>query len=680
MSTPTYPGDRNNEPNPNQEQSRDLALINQPAGGIEFRNVKDDEMVTIYHKNGSLLRFNKKSTDLLHTQDKREHIMGDSHLQVNGNVVEIFDKNVETISYGDSINKVGDVDKWQPYSEEYRKLIKEIHDIKRLFEIKRVKYHNFIDQAPEQTKDGSLAPCPIEKTKSKVLYTVAPMLYTPTPKAPCLRTIMTVADPIQEYKTVSGGGGKMFGSGWECFTCWGTGYSPSSQDGIWSEEKLKKEITQKRIDIQEKLFEVEKHLGQNKHREGGTQINKVSKDYVGVIGLAFNDFESFRRDPKGKLVPYGIKIDPFGSGLYTQYRESTLIEHVHVDRMPGGMVDLTISDSLSLIVGSNGINIKSTGPAEFYSPMFNIASEQFNLNSRGELTIGGERVDISGEIITIRPRKVEREIENAKGEIVDPLPANFKSKTEPEQQVFIDGNLNVGLNAIIKGGMHVEGEVSLLHITAPLEYQITETDFEFGNQKNCDLDPTVDNDCSEPSKSPTYADIVPGCLIGYCVVGSGSSAGTWPVFSICAPNSVLVHPHHHYFKNLPLKLIRDNIEVNMTVGDKTETKILDPHSVVRSIGSRNNFADTVNAKPVVNSTTNNTVHEKFGGSACKPLEISNGNWEEPNQNETFPPGEGVRTSSYPDSVIFEKVKELEKSLEEKYKELQKIIDQLSKNN
>ena len=680
MSTPTYQGDRNNDPTPNQEPSRDLALINQPAGGIEFRNVKDDEIVTFYHKNGSLLRFHKKGTDILHTEDKREVVNGDTHIQYNGNVVEIFDKSRETINLGDSLNKTGDVDKWQPYSEEYRNKLRELHNIKRLFEIRRVGYKNFIDQAPDQTKEGTLAECPIEKTVSKILYTVTPTIYIPTSKSACSRSIMAVADPIQQYKEVSGKGGKMFENGWECLTCWGTGYSPSSQDGIWSSEKLKDAITKKRIEIQESLFEIEKHLGQNKHREGGSKIDTISKDYVGMIGLAFNDFESFRRDPKGKLVPYGVKIDPFGSGLYTQYRECSLIEHVHVDKLPGGSLDLTICDGASLIIGSNGLNLKTTGPYELFSPIINTTSEFINQSSRGEFLISGERVDISGEIITLRPKRVEREIEDNKGEVVDPLPANLKRKTEPEQQVFVDGNLQVGLNAVIKGGMHVEGEVSLMHITAPLEYQITETDFEFGVQANCLLDPTIDGDCKEPPKSPTYADIVPGCLIGYAVVGSGSSAGTWPVFSICAPNSVLVHPHHHYFKNIPLKLIRDNIESEITVGDKTEIKTLDPHSVVRAIGARNNFADTVNAKPVKHSITNNTVHEKFGGSSCETLVINNSNWKEANQNESYPDGEGVRTSKYPDSTLFDKVKELEKKLEEKYKELQEKIDNLSKNN
>lgn len=677
MSTPTYPGDRSNEPAVNEQVARDLVLINQPSGGLEFRNTKDDEAVTLYHKNGSVIRFNKFSNDYLHTLDKREHVMGDLHVEVNGNVVQIYDKDVETIHLGDKINRVGDVAKWQKHTDEYKKIISDLHDIKRLFEMKRVKVHNFIDQAPDQTKSGALAPCPTEATTSRTLYTVKPTVYVKAEKFPCSRTTMGLIEPEMEFIDVIGGGGKMFDGGWECFTCWGTGNSPSSQDGIWDEETVKQQIAQKRVDIQKQLFDTEKELGQNKHRNGGAQIDQVSKDLTQIIGLTFNDFESFRRDPKGKLVPYGVKIDPFGTGLYVQYRESALVEHVHVDKLPGGAHTIIANDSFKLIAGSNGMSLKSTGPAEIFSPILNISSEDISMNSRGGFVIGGERVDISAEIITLRPKRVQRTIEDAAGNTVNPLPANLRGETEPEQQLFIDGNLNVGMNIIAKGGAHIEGEVSLQHVTAPLEYQITETDFEWGTQVNCLMDPTVDEDCTEPVKSATRGDIVPGCLIGNCIVGSGSSAGIWPVYSVCSTNSVIVHPHHHYFKNLPLKLIRDNVDVQVTVGDKQATKTLDPNSVVRAIGARNNFALPVVPKPVQNSTTNNTVHEKFGGSLCAPLVIDNGNWEESNRNDTLPKGEGVRTSNYPDEDLFERVKELEKKLEAKYKELEEKLNALN---
>lgn len=675
MSTPTYPGDRNNEPKENLEPTRDLSIINQPAGGLEFVNTRDDEMVTFYHKNGSYVRMHKFANDTLNTLDKREHTQGDCRLEVNGNQININHKDVEDINLGDKLIKIGDVDHWQQYLVDYKKLSREIHDIKRLFELKRVKVHNFIDQAPEQTKSGALVECPAETIKSKILYTVAPTVYIPAIKKPCEHVSPGIIENECKYHTIGGSGGKMYEEGWECFTCWGTGDSPSSQDGEWSKEGLKDKITQKRIDIQEKMFDLEKKWGMNQHREGGSKIEKISKDYVGVVGLAFNDFESFRKDPKGKLVPYGVKIDPFGTGVYTQYRESSLVEHVHVDRLPGGSYSLTVSDGYELIVGSNGINMKTSGPMEMYAPIIDITSENINLHSRGELALGGERVDISAEIITLRPKKVKREIEDASGSPIGSLPANEMDKTEEENPVLIDGNLNVTGNSIIKGGMHVEGELSVHHITAPCEYHITDECFEWGKQENCAIDEENNNDpCQEPVQSTVYADIVPGCLIGLAICPDG----VCPVISLCSPNSVKVHPHFHYYKTLPMKLIRDNIEVEITVGGKTDTKTVDPHGAVRVVGARNNFSKPVLAKPVKNSISRTTVLEKFTGSVCDPLVIENGNWEESNEADTLPEGEGVRTSNYTDEKIFERVKELEEKLTERYKELQKKIDELEK--
>src|SRR5438105_3519890 len=108
--TPTYPADRSNDPKANNFPFRDLALVNQPSGGTEYVNTKDDEMVTHYYRDGSFLRFQKFGTDLLVTKDKREHVMGDSHTEVIGDVVQIYDKNVETITLGDSLVKTGDID------------------------------------------------------------------------------------------------------------------------------------------------------------------------------------------------------------------------------------------------------------------------------------------------------------------------------------------------------------------------------------------------------------------------------------------------------------------------------------------------------------------------------------------------------------------------------------------
>ena len=675
-TSPTYPGDRSNEPEKNQEPFRDLAIINQPAGHLEFINTKDDEMMDLGYRDGSFYRFNKFAIDEFAKNDKRVHIMGDSRTEIGGNVVNIFNKNVENIQLGDSITKVGDVDKWQSYQEKIKAEYRDLHDDKQLFEIKRVKVHNYIDQAPAQEKSGTLAACPIEATTSKMIYTVNPTIFTPSVKSVCGHQPMSLRDNETIFKSIDGSGGKISSEGWGCLCCWGTGDSPSSQDGDWDVETVKAKIAQKKVDIQDKILDFEKHLGQNSHRDGGTEMEKISKDYFGMFGLAFNDFESFRKDPKGKLVPATLKVDPFGSKIYVNYRESSLVENVNVERFPGGNYDLVVCDGYNLTVGSNGINIKTTGSAEIFAPIINITAEDLTLNSRGDFRIGGERVDITAEIITLRPKKKVREIEDASGNTAE-LPANGKTETEEEQQVLIDGGLGVATNLIVKGGSHLEGEVTLQHVTAPCEYLITEADFEYGLQSNCSMDSeNATDECSEPFYSSTYADIIPGCIIGYAIVASGSSAGAWPVYSTCAPNSVMVHPHRHFYKSMPLKLVRDNIETEVTVGDMIETKTINPNAVIRAIGALNNKTVPVLPKPVQNSKTEHTVLNKFGGSSCDKLVIGE-SWGEANESDTLPEGEGVRTASYTDAQLFDKVKELEDKLESKYKELQEKLAKLT---
>lgn len=669
-----YPSKFSNDPRSSEDVLRDMSLLNQPAGCIEFINTKGEETITFAHKNGTYDRYDKFGKETLITRGERKHVVGDSYTHNQGNVVNMYDQGVETIILGDEIVKVGDPEKWQPLIEEFKKKIKTIHEDQRLFELKRTKKHNSIDQSSLQTKSGTLAPCPTDAVIGKFLKSEEPSeVIARAIKSSCFRSIFEFMPTEDIYEEIPVGGGE------NCFTCWGTGLSPSSQDGIWSKEGIKNQIKAKREKLQKELYDIEKQLGQAKNPSGGSKIHNISKDMILNIGLAFNDLESFRRDPKGKLVPYGVKIDPFGGSVYTQYRESPLVEIVDVERFPGGAYEINANNNLRLTAGSGGLDLKTSGMLDIYSPVMTVTSETILFNSRGEIALAAERLDFSGDIITLRPNKVVRNIEDASGGNAS-LAANAKDITEPEQHVLVDGNLNVAMNAIIRGGLHTEGELTVHHITAPLEYQITESDFEINQQVQC-MAPTGDEEiCVDTlQKGPTHADILKGCLIGYAIVGGGSSAGSWPVISECAPNSVLVHPHFHTFKNLPLKLLEGVNEMEITVGAKTEVVELAPHDALRAIGARNNFANVVLAQPVKDSTTPTTVIEKLGGK-CDPLVIDNCSWTEPNRNDDRPAGEGTGTSNYSPEDMIKRIKDLEVQLEQMYADVKKQLDQSSSKN
>lgn len=73
-----YPGKYSNDPKGSEEIYKDKAVLNQPAGNIEFVNTKDEESVTVTHKSGSHYKLDKFGKDELVSRDSREHVIGDS--------------------------------------------------------------------------------------------------------------------------------------------------------------------------------------------------------------------------------------------------------------------------------------------------------------------------------------------------------------------------------------------------------------------------------------------------------------------------------------------------------------------------------------------------------------------------------------------------------------------------
>lgn len=627
------PGEASGEP------YRGRSDIRQPSGGLEFINTKNEEVATFYYSGGSFLRFSKFSSDFFSPVSHQSHVYGDSFETVNKNKSLHVDGTIEEVHHGDRLNKTGDFDKTQKYGEEWLKASRELHNMKRRFEIKRCSFHNKIDQAEGQSKSGSGATCPTESSKITTLYTAQASIWTPSQKTNEGVQLASLQDCVQMYQEKGGGGGKVFSDGWHCMTCGGDGISPSSQDGRWEPDEIKSKIKDKIVELTDVLAKAEEKFGTSKYPNGGNDIRTSNKNVVEQIGTVFNTLESYRKDPKGKLVPYGMKVDPLGGGIYKQYRESPLIETVHVDHVPGGQYHLNVCDKYTLTVGSNGISMKTSGNIKCFGVQTDILSERTTIHARSELILGAERLDITGDIITIRPRKTQRSIEDASGNPKN-LPAYGGTTTQPEQQVLIDGNLNVSLNAIIAGGMHVEGEFSVQHITAPCEYQITDTDFEIGQQPR-----GVDGECGlvtlevvgeeienqeDVEKDTTHADLLPGSWIGYneyllhrtelafcpCCDSPHYHDIIFPcklinIISRRAPNTIEVHPHYHWFKNVPLNLIRDATQMEITVGGATAGGNIDANSAVRSVGARNNFAAKSTPLPTKNSKTTNSSIEKI---------------------------------------------------------------------
>ena len=649
-----YPSKYSSDPANSADKLRNLSLINQPAGYLEFINTKDEEVTTLGHKTGSYDRFYKDGRESLVVGKKRQKITEDEYHTVGGNYTFGVEQNVETFVLGDVNDKIGDVAKWQEYVEKYKQLLTDYHNDVRKFEVQRATYENVIDQSPGQSKSGTHARCPIHGTQSKTLITSsASFLGSGSLTSPTCRQIQQITQTQDSYQNIAGGGK-------DCFICGGTLLSPSSQDGIFIPDPAKAQLITKRVELQKQLYDIEKHLGQNKNPQGGSKFLTIAKDYILSVGLVMNDLESFRRDSIGKLVPCGVKIDPAGTNLYIQYKESPLVEVVDVEKIPGGSFEIQANHNFNLVAGSGGIMMKTSGQMQLGGTLFTAAMENILLSSRSEIALAAKRIDFNADIISIRPNEI-------------------KGKLGTEQQLLIDSNLNVGINAVVKGGLHVEGEVSLHHVTAPLEWHTTESDFELAIQKEptpigipppqgeCKPDGSccpgpysgmngqkIAADTSGKTRGTTYGDILAGAYIGRAIgKDSNGDDHCLEVYSVDSPNVVCMHPHYHNFPSLPLTLQNQG---NM-------------HDNVRKVGANNNTNIPFIATQIFDKLA--------------PLSTSAGQQNAPigqGQKDTLPIGEGVRTANYTRQQIEQKMQALASQMESQYSDLKKQLSNLSQFN
>lgn len=553
----------------NTEQYRNKYVLNQKGGAIEIINSDNKEIMKFTHYSGSFKEFNNHTTTELATHNDQKLVLEDQYLTVRGYQNMYVEHDVDSIIRGDSYRKIGNMK--EEYMKKWYEIGSVISDYKQLFEIKRtaaVKDNNRKLTSSQQTKSGSHSACPVcaakvtttggHGTQEKYWHLNNKFNSTEVTQiragdkgqtwgpgeAAMLGGRMSStgqddgADKYQECKPrgeqtkalfkKAGSSGKIFGD--KCPCCNGSGKSPSTMDGSWSTESLKKDLdTYIKANI-ENLAKAEEKMG-----IGGSEIVDITKHKIETIGLVMNDFGNIRVDKVGKI--HNNEIVVHKEGVFTNQEESPMIEYVHVDDLPGGNYTLNVCNRFNVQVGAGGISMKSYGPVDIGGTITNISGNQVNIGSEFETNIdGGRRLNISADILCLRAR-------------------NQKDKTQDEQ-VLVDGNLGVKTNVVIGGGMHVEGEVSLNHVTAPCEIQQTEETDVTGT--------TLAN--------RVVAWIPPGrVLIGACCpvynpLPIPVKANFGPAFA-SDPNCVGVWSHSHLFRNLPLTLHREHHDVR-TKGKK----------------------------------------------------------------------------------------------------------------
>ena len=522
-----YPGTYENknagvtEYNNNVDNYRNKYVINQKGGTLEFVNSDLNEKLRLTHYSGSFKEMNNQTSIELNTKNKQGLTLNDSYDTVRGFKNEFTGKNLDEIVYRDKYKKIGSLN--EEYFQQWKDIVAGIQEFKQLFEIKRTK-NNSVKNANNKTilkrnsllqeREGIFATFPV--TDGSTSYKALANTDTAPGAGYNLVTNSGGDGPsgMNDAKTAAGNtntapnasrwpaeSGKTFVNG--------AGKSLSTESGTWQVDTRKDKLKELIEASLPELTKIEQELG-----IGGSEITQITKHKMETIGMLMNDFGSIRLDNIGKLLSNEILVDD--DGVYVNKIESPLVEYVHVQDLPGGNYTLNVCNRYNVMVGAGGLNLKSYGPTNITGTITNLTGEQVNIASENEVNIDAKTINISADILRLRNKR--------------------------QRQVLIDDNLGVNKNVVIGGGLHVEGETFLQHVTAPKEWQKTELTRLFG----------------KPVGAPR---------IGTAVVGAGSSAGSWPVYGTSADeNSLIMYDHSHVFVNLPLTLKDTNTEVRQAAG------------------------------------------------------------------------------------------------------------------
>ncbi len=525
-----YPGKYENynsgitEEDVNVDNYRNKYVLNQKGGVFEIVNSDLNEKIKLTHYSGSFKEFNNQTNIELATKNDQKLVLNDQFNTVQGNKNEFTGKTLDTIVTRDNYRKVGNLNK--EYFQKWKDIVNTIQDNKQLFEIRRsfnndvrdsnnntIIKRNSKDQIRQPKEGNDVGFTDFVVTNGTFNYQALENCNTAPGSNYSSITCSTQDGPSKMNQTYniatitveaptkerwSDESGREFVNG--------LGKSLSTQDGSWEIESEKENLKTIIESNLKEITDIELELGL-----GGSEIIEISKHKLETIGVLMNDFGSIRLDKIGKLLSNEVLVDD--NGVYVNKSESPLLEYVHVQDLPGGNYTLNVCNRYNVMVGAGGLSMKSYGPVNISGTITNIAGEQINVGSDNEINIDANTINISAEILRLRNKR--------------------------QRQILVENSLGVNKNVIIGGGMHVEGETFLQHVTAPKEWQRTEL-------------------------TRVFAKLLSGLSfsanIGGVHPGSGAS-GTITLTTDSNDNLVQCYDHSHAFVNLPLTLKDTNEEV-----------------------------------------------------------------------------------------------------------------------
>ena len=267
------------------------------------------------------------------------------------------------------------------------------------------------------------------------------------------------------------------------------------------------------------LADLEKKMG-----FGGNSYELVNKQKLIQVGSTVNETPSFYFNPANNTI-YNVRISPGGikdKGLYPK------LELINIPDQPGGKFTIIAGNRFTLKTGAGGIEINSLGKTDIVS--------KASTNIQGATVyIGGENVEIGASNLATMVADV----------------VYLKSKGAANQ-VIVDSNLGVAGNVVIGGAASINGELYVNHVTAPWEFQATE--------------PTT-------ILAAPYTWSIIGATITGTISPVSPTGGQVIITNAMVDGGVLTiaAPHSHSFKNLPLTLVENSIELALAAKPTTDS-------------------------------------------------------------------------------------------------------------
>ena len=501
---------------------RNKVVINQRGGSIEINNSTDRECLKLSHYSGSNIAFNNQVTSELATNNKQVKIVNDSFETVGS------DKNVYVGK--DSVQRVQE----NTYNIKGLTTEKQVESLNELKEFNRPIAKDFsqflIQRGGESLPNGTSTPKSGSRADNPTLnqkinsvenkfsgYTTTPtrtfsvdqvVNYVPVVERvgdPSEERDVTVADDIEK---AAGGEGSSAPGVLE----FGGAKSGATENGIWAPNNTRTDANQQFVDTQEARNLIENQVG-----TGGDEIEVIKRHKVQTVGAIVNDYPSVRIDPKGRSQPIETLVGETGAFVNLDYIPH--VEEIANDtNFPVGDYTLNVGNKYNVLVGSGGIQFKSSGVVEIGGASVHMTGHKVNIAGAAGVSIGSEN---------------NVEIQSLKS-----------IQLRSNRQILVEPSLGVKDNVIVGGGVYAEGEVYVHHITAPVEIQETE-DMELFGQFATD--------------SPRQL------LIAEALVGGAY----WPVYALADRDLIVNYPHSHHFKNLPLRLTEANKDVRKFAHDES---------------------------------------------------------------------------------------------------------------